>query len=298
MTNKNNRSIEESILTQSNTLFCIIDDTGKITYESPSIHQSKIFSKKLVNTSIYELLPKKDQQKLKNNIQKIIENPTQPTSCRLNFKNKTKQKWKITAKNLLDHTTIQGILLSFTSVDEIETSTKKNQKNKTIKQEKEKRAALKSILEEKKEQYQLLVNHATEGICVAQDGILKFVNPKLCKMLGDTKENILLKPFIEFIHPDDQSLVSNRYKNRIEGKSVPEEYLFRTVDNSGHTHWVQIHAARFTWEDKPATVNFINEVTEKIFTKQKFEKLFDSAPLLTAEIDAETLSITYVNNAF
>ncbi|MBS3749267.1 MAG: hypothetical protein KGY67_06160, partial [Candidatus Thermoplasmatota archaeon] len=132
MTKKNIRSIEESILTQSNTLFFIIDDTGKITYESPSIHQSKIFSKKVVNTSIYELFPKKDQQKLKNNIQQIIKDPTHPTYCTVNLKNKTKQKWKITAKNLLDHTTIKGILLSLSKINEIETSTKKNQKNKTI----------------------------------------------------------------------------------------------------------------------------------------------------------------------
>ncbi|MBS3801694.1 MAG: PAS domain S-box protein [Candidatus Thermoplasmatota archaeon] len=298
MTKKNIRSIEESILTQSNTLFFIIDDTGKITYESPSIHQSKIFSKKVVNTSIYELFPKKDQQKLKNNIQQIIKDPTHPTYCTVNLKNKTKQKWKITAKNLLDHTTIKGILLSLSKINEIETSTKKNQKNKTIQKEKQKRIELESILEEKKEQYQMLVNHANEGICVAQDGIIKFVNPKLCKLLDDTKENILFKPFIDFIHPDDQALVSNRYKNRLEGKSVPEDYLFRTVDNSGNIHWVQIHAAIFTWEDKPATVNFINEVTEKIFTKQKFEKLLDSAPVLIAEFDAETLSLIYVNNAF
>ncbi len=298
MTKKNNRSIEESILAESNTLFYIIDATGNIIYESPSVHQSTPFSNIRVNTSFYELITKKDQQKLKNNIQKIIKDPTVIPSSTVQFKNQPKQQWSVTTKNLLEHPNIKGILLSLTEVTAIKPLTKRNQKSKDIKREKKGKKELESILEEQKEQYQLLVTQANEGICVAQDGILKFVNPKLCRMLGETEENILFKPFIDYIHPEDQKLVSTRYKNRLKGRSVPEEYIFRTVDKSGHIHWVQIHAAKFIWEDKPATVNFINEITDEIFTQQKFEKLLDSAPLLAAELDAENLSITYVNKAF
>ena len=298
MTKKNNHSIEKSILTQSNTLFYIIDITGKIIYKNPSVHQSTTLSNARVNTSFYELITKKDQQKLKNKIQKIIKGPTIITSCTVQFKKQPKQQWRVTTKNLLKHPTIKGILLSLTVITEIEQFTKTNQKNKSVQKEKEKREEIESVLDEKKEQYELILNHANEGICIAQEGVLKFVNPKLCRMLGDTEENILFKPFIDYIHPEDQKLVFTRYKNRLKGKSVPEEYMFRTVDKYGNIHWVQIHAAKFVWKKKPATVNFINEITDKIFTQQKFEKLFDSAPILAAELDAETLSLIYVNKAF
>ncbi len=297
MAKKPKETIEKLIFSQLKSVIVIIDPEGIITYENLSDHDLNPFDQDLVNTSIYELIAEKDQQKLKNNIQKMNQEKTSVLSCMVQLKDQSDQKWKIIANNFSNHP-IKGILLSLININDIKQASQKDQQDHNIETEKDKILHLESVLEQQKEQYQLLIKHANEAICVAQDGVLKLANPKLCEMLGDTEENILFTPFINYIHPEDREIVTKRYNERLEGKSVPEEYMFRTLDTSGNVHWVQIHAAKFIWNHKPATVNFFNEITEKIFTQQKFEKLFDNSPLVAAEIDAETLTITYVNREF
>ncbi|HUK93230.1 MAG TPA: PAS domain S-box protein, partial [Methanomicrobiales archaeon] len=59
-------------------------------------------------------------------------------------------------------------------------------------------------LRESEERYRTLIETANEAIVIAQDGILKFVNPRAVEMLETTPEDISSVPFAEFIHPDDR----------------------------------------------------------------------------------------------
>jgi len=44
-----------------------------------------------------------------------------------------------------------------------------------------------------------------------QEGMLKFVNPKFQDMMGFTKEELMSKPFAEFMHPDDRAMAMERH---------------------------------------------------------------------------------------
>lgn len=113
------------------------------------------------------------------------------------------------------------------------------------------------------ERYRLLFEHANEAICVAQDRYLKLINPKFIQMLGYTQDTIYHTPFIEFIHPDDRTLVFNRYQERLAGNQPPAGYDFRVINKSGNIRWIQINAVFFTWDGKPATLNFISDITDR-----------------------------------
>jgi PAS domain S-box-containing protein len=113
------------------------------------------------------------------------------------------------------------------------------------------------------EKYRLLVENAGEAIFVAQDGILKFANRNTTEMIGYSKEELTSKPFQEFIHPDDRGLVLNRHLKRLEGHGLPSVYPFRIVNKSGDVKWVELNAVLITWERRPATLNFLSDITER-----------------------------------
>jgi PAS domain S-box-containing protein len=118
-------------------------------------------------------------------------------------------------------------------------------------------------LRESEERYRTVIETANEAIVVAQDGILKFVNPKAVEMLESTPEYIGSVPFAEFIHPDDRDMVVERYMRRIGGEDIPSNYDFRFIGKQGRVTWVHISAARITWNGRPATLNFLMDVTER-----------------------------------
>jgi PAS domain S-box-containing protein len=128
------------------------------------------------------------------------------------------------------------------------------------------------------EKYRLVVENATEAIVVAQDGLLKFVNPRAVEITGYTKEELLSRPFVDFIHPDDRDLVFRSHFRRIDNSvdqrepNPPPLYKFRIVTKEGEIKWVEINIVVIEWEGTPATLNFFNDITDRILAEEALRK--------------------------
>ncbi|HOO45935.1 MAG TPA: PAS domain S-box protein, partial [Deltaproteobacteria bacterium] len=116
---------------------------------------------------------------------------------------------------------------------------------------------------ESEEKYRLLVENAGDVINVAQDGMIKFSNTRAEELLGYTREEIMAAPFVNFIHPDDRSMVMDYHRRRMRGVAVPDVYAFRIIDKAGSTKWAEIRVVRIPWEGRPASLNFISDITER-----------------------------------
>jgi PAS domain S-box-containing protein len=135
------------------------------------------------------------------------------------------------------------------------------------------RKQMEDALKESEEKYRLLVENANEVIMVAQDGQIRFVNRKVIDLISYTPEELIEKPFVDFIHPKDREIVLERHLKRLEGKEVPPVYPFRIVDKAGETKWVEINAVRIEWKGRQATLNFLVDITERKQAEEEREKL-------------------------
>ncbi len=128
---------------------------------------------------------------------------------------------------------------------------------------------LEQDLRESEQKYRLLVEKALEGIVVAQDGLLRFANVAALKIVGYDEEEVLFKPFTEFIHPDDRDMVLQRHLRRMKGENFPSRYSFRIIRKDGQNRWVEIDTGPIVWEDKPAVLLFMTDITESKVTQEK-----------------------------
>lgn len=128
-------------------------------------------------------------------------------------------------------------------------------------------------LRESQEKYRLVVDNANEAILVAQDNQLKFVNPRVMELTGYSEEEMKSAPFVSFIHPDDRSLVAERHEKRLAGGRIPSLYPFRIVDKRGNVKWVEINAISISWEGRPATLNFLVDITSKRRTEEELTRI-------------------------
>jgi PAS domain S-box-containing protein len=138
-------------------------------------------------------------------------------------------------------------------------------------------------LRESERKYSLLINNASEAIIVAQDGLLKFVNPMTVNLLEVHSERDLInRPFPGFIHPDDRKMVVENYQRRIAKQGAPARYAFRVITSEGIVKWVEINATLIDWQGRPATLNFLTDITER---KRAEESLGESEQRLLDIID-------------
>jgi len=161
-----------------------------------------------------------------------------------------------------------------------------------------------AAIRESELKYRLLVETASEAVFVAQDGVLKFANPATAKILGRSLEEVSSRPFPEFIHPDDRAMVSERHARRLTGENVETGYAFRVLHADGTVRWVELNAVRLEWDGRPATLNFVTDITERTLaeealeeSEERFRKIFAESPLGVVSCDSG-FRFTRVNRAF
>jgi PAS domain S-box-containing protein len=105
--------------------------------------------------------------------------------------------------------------------------------NKELQQEIRERRQVARALRESEEKYRLLVETANEAIFIAQDGAIKFPNPKTIEMTGYSEREVMAMPFVNLIHPDDREMVVERHLQRLKGERPPSDYAFRIINKAG-----------------------------------------------------------------
>ena len=125
------------------------------------------------------------------------------------------------------------------------------------------RKLVEDALRGSEERYRNLFENANEAIFVAQDGNLVFLNPMTPVLIGYSGEELVSRPFIEFIHPDDRDMVIDRHVRRMKGEEFPHRYSFRIIHRDGNVRWVELNAVLINWKGKAATLNFLNDITQR-----------------------------------
>jgi len=150
----------------------------------------------------------------------------------------------------------------------------------------------------------LLLDNASEGIALIQDGMMKSVNPSLLKLTSYSEYELISRPFIDFVHPDDRQMVAERHLVRLTGGEVPSAYSFRIVDKQGNSRWVEVNALSLVWENAPAVLCFLTDVTEHRSaeeelkqSEEKYRNLFENTQDGVEVIDSETGRIVLANEA-
>ena len=132
------------------------------------------------------------------------------------------------------------------------------------------------------ERYQVVVENANEAIFVTQNEKVIFVNPKALEIAGYDRDTITSRPFTEFVHPEDRARVFETYKRRLAGEEVPDTYVFRFLHAGGTTLYTELHAALVTWDGKPAALNFLLDVTERVRHQDQLSYMARHDPLTGA----------------
>lgn len=132
--------------------------------------------------------------------------------------------------------------------------------------------------------YRLLVDNASDAIFVAQDGFIKFPNPRTMEMFGYSAEELGRVPYSRFIAPPYRELVAERHRRRLAGEPVPSVYDFEIVRKDGRRLWIEIHAMVIPWEDRPATLNVVRDVTEQKLAREALAEEKERAQVTLSSI--------------
>jgi len=112
--------------------------------------------------------------------------------------------------------------------------------------------------------FKALAENANDAILILlQNGRLAYANSRALEISGFDGVTLRRKNFRELIHPDQLARVEQRFASRLAGGVVPRCYETRIVDKNGHIIPVEITGARTFWQDGPANVVILRDISER-----------------------------------
>ncbi len=135
------------------------------------------------------------------------------------------------------------------------------------------RHAAETALRASEEQFRAVVENGPIGIFVQTEAQFAYVNPAAASLLGAVKpEDLIGKPILERIHPDDRVKVAVRIRLvNTQRRPMPlAEQKYVRLD--GTTFAAEVAAVPFTYQGKQGALVFFRDITERKNLEQQLRQ--------------------------
>ncbi len=144
-------------------------------------------------------------------------------------------------------------------------------------------------LRESEEKYRILVENSLQGIVIAQQNPIRlvFVNPSMKKMLGYTSNELTSfspEKLQGLIHPLDRVDFFEKFRDRLEGKSVPSFYEVRGIRKDEKEVWFEINTSRIEYKGQAAVQAVFIDITERKRMEAQIKASLKEKEVLLREI--------------
>jgi PAS domain S-box-containing protein len=237
-------------------IIAVIDASGRIRYVSPSVTRTLGYeASEVMDALVLDLMHPDDVAFFAEMILKVFKKElVQPfIDCRIRAKNGSWIVLELTGK--LSEDFDQGPRIIVNARDATE------------------HRRIQDALISSERKFREFVERTCDGIAIVQDLKFKYANSRLAEIGGYAVEDILGKPFTDYIWPDELPKVAERYRKRIAGEPVPSVYETMLRRKDGTRLHVEFNAALIEYEGKPADFVIVHDITER---KQAEEALRES----------------------
>lgn len=121
--------------------------------------------------------------------------------------------------------------------------------------------------------FRALVEQSLVGIYVLQDGAFKYVNPRFREIFR-LPSDWLDQPrqILDLVDPEDQPLVMENIRRRIEGEANAIQYCLRGRRTDGAVLHLEVHGSRTVLDGRPAVIGVGIDVTERVQAEREREE--------------------------
>ena len=159
--------------------------------------------------------------------------------------------------------------------------------------------AMENALRESEEKYRTLIEKAVDGIIITQHGKLKFVNKAFCELIQYNEEELIGKPYLDYVVPDDHQLMNAYHKRRMEGEEFQTMYRSKIYKKDGSVLEVELNTRTSEYNKQPAAFVIIRDITDRMQTEEELRKAKTELELLNQNLEIRvkesTLKLTEAN---
>ena len=140
--------------------------------------------------------------------------------------------------------------------------------NRLLRMEIEARIAAEESLAASERKYRAMVHSAVDGICILQEQVLSYVNPRLCEMLERDQDALIGTSLAEHIAEDQVDRTLGLYRRMAKRDVFPQRYETVLVSKGGQRVDVAVSASAIDIDGFPSVVVIVRDIASQKRARQ------------------------------
>jgi len=140
-------------------------------------------------------------------------------------------------------------------------------------------------LVESEAKYRVLVEDINDGYFVNQDGIIVFANKAFCDLHGYNIDEVIGRPYSDFVAPKSLPMVKKLYERRLEGKDSKDLYMYMRRHKDGNIFPTENKVKGIIYRGNFAVAGICRDITERMEAERRIresERLANVGKLTTS----------------
>lgn len=263
------------LIQNSSDSIWILDRDGHIVYNSPSTSRILGYPEDFfIGKKKSDFIHPEDRETARSAFESVVQKapPGIPFEFRILAANGEYIYVESVAVNLMDVEGIGGMVITTRPITE--------------------RKQAERELRSSEKKYRTLVERATDGIVVIDDGIIRFCNQRMAEIWGGAVAEITGRQFVDFTIPQEAARLTESYRKVISGECSGSAYDTRLYRKDGSLIDVGIRGSLVEFEGRPADLVIVRDITarKRMEVKlrqdaEKFRNIFETIPNLILSLD-------------
>ena len=128
-------------------------------------------------------------------------------------------------------------------------------------------------LAESEEKYRHLIDYMRDGIAILQDGLFRFVNPRVAHTLGRNVEEIVDTAFDAYLPPEERARLQDVYQRCLAGEVIPSAVEAVVRGKDGQDAYLELNPVLISYRGRPAVLLSGRNITDRVRAEQERRSL-------------------------
>jgi PAS domain S-box-containing protein len=147
-------------------------------------------------------------------------------------------------------------------------------------------------LRDSEEKYKHIAENSIDGVGMAQNGKIIYINDAYCTMFGYRKDELMGKNLLKVVAPEDRPLIKEKARKRIKGEKVPNSYVFTGMKKDGTRLFIEVSTSEaFIYKNKSTIFSILRNITERKQGEMQLKNLYEASRLINSTMDMERMFV-------
>lgn len=135
------------------------------------------------------------------------------------------------------------------------------------------------------EKYRTVIDNATDGIVITQQGNVVFSNKTMNEMMKGTEADVIGKSFLNMVAKEDWQTMLDFHKRRMSGETFTSLYRSKFIRMDGKIITLELNARTSNYNGQPAAFIIMRDISERVKIENELQTAKQNLEMLNVDLE-------------